>query len=86
MSDVKNTEFITQSYYPSSPTPTTFSTFVIIILYLQLLSDKCLLFPDIILDVSTRVSNYLDIIISCLVSTVLPNWNVFWSIQYSCCL
>ena len=45
-----------QLYHSYSLTPTTASIFVIITLYSQLLSDKYLLFLDIILDVSIKVS------------------------------
>ena len=68
--------FLYQSYHHYSPTLTTASIFVIISLYSQLLLDKCLLFLDIILDISIRIPNYLDTIISCLISTVLPDWKI----------
>jgi len=42
-----------------------------------MLLDKYLIFIDIILDVSIRVLDYLDVIISSLVSTVLLDWNIF---------
>ena len=62
ISNVKNIEFAAPALllYSSSLTPTTSSIFVIIALNFQLLSDKYLLFPDIILDVSTRVPNHLN--------------------------
>ena len=86
MSIVKNIEFIILAILLYSPTSTTFNIFVIIILYSQLSLDKYLLFLEIILDFFTRVSDYLDTIISCLVNTVLPNWNIFQNVQYSCYL
>jgi len=74
---LKTQSLLYQSYHSFSPTPTTASIFVIITLYLQLLTDEYLLFLDIILDVSTRVPDYLDTIIPYLVSTILPDCNVF---------
>lgn len=74
---LKTQSLLYQSYHFFNPTPTTASIFVIITLYLQLPTDECLLFLDIILDVSTRVPDYLDIIIPYLVSTILPDWNIF---------
>ena len=56
---------------------TTASILMNIISCLCLLSDKYLLFLNNILDISIRVLNYLDIIISCLIRTVLLYWNIF---------
>jgi len=57
-------------------TLTSTSILLNIISYLQLLLDEYLLFTDIILDISIRVPNYLDVIIPSLVSTVPLDWNI----------